>query len=163
VWNNEIAPSLAVVSRATFVRGKTLYVTVEKPVWAQQLSMMKRGLVQRINASAGKDAIRDIRFRSGQVRAPLMWGSDSEAGMEFPSPSLRKKGVPDWKSMPQTKTTFQPLRDAASLIGDPEVRDKFCDLMVADAKWRAWIRKNLSSAVKAADILKKEPWLNDSH
>jgi len=30
VWNNEIAPSLAVASRATFIRGKTLYVTVEK-------------------------------------------------------------------------------------------------------------------------------------
>jgi hypothetical protein len=164
VWNDEIAPSLAVASRATFVRGKTLYVTVEKPVWAQQLSMMKRGLVQRINASAGKDAIRDIRFRSGQVRAPLVWGADSEAGLKFPSPSAQEEGVPDWKSMPADEGALSTAANASRPIGDPEVREKFSDLMITDAKWRAWSRQNLSSnAVKAADILKKEPWLSDSH
>ncbi|MFA7634459.1 MAG: DUF721 domain-containing protein [Bacillota bacterium] len=164
VWNNEIAPSLAVASRATFVRGKTLYITVEKPVWAQQLSMMKRGLVRRINASAGGDAIRDIRFRSGQVRGPLIWGSDSEAGMEFHVTPSQEEGVPDWTRMTPDEDDLAAARDTASLIGDSDIRDKFCDLMVADAKWRAWIRKNLSpAAVEAARILKKEPWLNDSH
>ncbi|MDD4791830.1 MAG: DUF721 domain-containing protein [Firmicutes bacterium] len=164
VWNNEIAPSLAVASRATFIRGKTLYVTVEKPVWAQQLSMMKRGLVRRINGSAGKDAIRDIRFRSGQVRAPLIWGSDSEASMELHIPSSQEEGVPDWTCIAPDEEDLVAAGDAARLISDPDVRDKFCDWMVADAKWRAWIRKNLSpKALAAAEILKKEPWLNDSH
>ena len=96
VWNNEIAPSLAVASRATFVRGKTLYITVEKPVWAQQLSMMKRGLVRRINASAGGDAIRDIRFRSGQVRGPLIWGRILRQAI--PCYLLRKRRA-DWTRM----------------------------------------------------------------
>lgn len=164
VWNIEIAPSLAVASRATFIKGKTLYVTVEKPVWAQQLSMMKRGLVRRINSSAGGDAIRDIRFRSGQVRAPLIWGTDSEAGMEFHVPLSQEEGVPDWTCVTPDEEDLAAARDTASSISDPDLRDKFCDLMVVDARWRAWIRKNLSSAaLAAAEILKKEPWLNDSH
>ena len=55
-WNEDIAPCLKTESRATFIRGKVLHVTVEKPVWAQQLTMMRQDLINRINALAGEGA-----------------------------------------------------------------------------------------------------------
>ena len=65
-WNEDIAPCLATKSRATFIRGKVLYVTVEKPVWAQQLSMMKQDLIDRVNASALSLTYGSARARSGR-------------------------------------------------------------------------------------------------
>ncbi|MCR4427005.1 MAG: DUF721 domain-containing protein, partial [Firmicutes bacterium] len=41
VWNDELRGKFPVASRATYVRNRTLHVTVEKSAWAQQFTMLK--------------------------------------------------------------------------------------------------------------------------
>jgi hypothetical protein len=163
-WNEDIAPCLATESRATFIRGKVLYVTVEKPVWAQQLSMMKQDLIDRVNASAGQGAVTDIRFRTGQIREAFTWGPSAreEAAAGFGQGAAAP--VPDWTCVEPDIDTRARARAAALTITDDELRSRFERFMLLDAKYRIWIRHNLSSAAaQAADVLRREPWLCDDH
>ena len=163
-WNEDIAPCLKTESRATFVRGKVLYVTVEKPVWAQQLTMMRQDLINRLNALAGEGAVADIRFRTGQIREALQWGpaTREEAAAGFGEGVATS--VPDWTCVEPDVDALARAREAAMPITDDELRSRFEEFMLLDAKYRIWARRNLSTgATQAADVLRREPWLSDDH
>lgn len=49
------------------IRNRTLYVSTSSSTWAQELSFFKRELIQKFNAKAGREAIRDIRFKSDLI------------------------------------------------------------------------------------------------
>jgi hypothetical protein len=163
-WNEDIAPCLKTESRATFIRGKVLYVTVEKPVWAQQLTMMRQDLIGRINASVGEGAVIDIRFRTGQIREAFTWGS---AASEEAATDLGEgvaAPVPDWMCVEPGADARARAQAAALPITDDELRSRFEEFMLLDAKYRAWARRNLApTAAQAADVLRREPWLSDDH
>lgn len=163
-WNEDIAPCLKTESRATFIRGKVLYVTVDKPVWAQQLTMLRQDLIDRVNASVGEGAVTDIRFRTGQIREAFRWGpgpreeaaSDSGEGVAAP--------VPDWMCVEPDVDARARASTAALLISDDELRSRFEDFMLLDAKYRMWARRNLApGAAQAVGVLRREPWLSDDH
>ena len=163
-WNEDIAPCLKTESRATFIRGKVLYVTVEKPVWAQQLTMMRQDLIDRVNASAGEGAVTDIRFRTGQIREALTWGPATREEAAADSGEGVAALVPDWMCVEPDVDARARAQAAALPIADDELRSRFQEFMLLDAKYRTWARRNLAAgAARAADVLRREPWLTDDH
>lgn len=46
------------------IKNRTLYVAAASPAWAQELSFLKKEIINKFNQKAGEEAIFDIRFKS---------------------------------------------------------------------------------------------------
>jgi predicted nucleic acid-binding Zn ribbon protein len=64
-WPRVVGHKVAVHSRAIRVDGGRLFVEVDSPVWAQELSLMKRTILRELNARIGKRAIENVHFVLG--------------------------------------------------------------------------------------------------
>lgn len=61
-WDAAVGERIAKVARPVrFARG-VVTVSVESPVWSQQLAMMAPSIVSALNAEMGKDMVRELRF-----------------------------------------------------------------------------------------------------
>ena len=61
-WDSAVGERIAKVARPVrFSRG-VVTVSVESPVWSQQLAMMAPSIVSALNADIGKDTVRELRF-----------------------------------------------------------------------------------------------------
>lgn len=96
-WPEIVGEAAAAHTEATGWRGKTLVVTVDHPIWAQQLTMMRHDLARRLNASAGMHLVEDIRFMVGRI------GEAGQAGIRGPEGAgeekeddARPKELPPW-------------------------------------------------------------------
>ena len=58
----EIAGSASEYASPVRFRGKTLIVSVDNPAWMTELSMRKAEIIERVNRTAGKTVVDDIRF-----------------------------------------------------------------------------------------------------
>jgi len=48
------------------IKNRTLYVAAASPAWAQELSFLKREIINKFNLMAGEEVISDIRFKSAE-------------------------------------------------------------------------------------------------
>ena len=62
LWNEEVGENISRNARAVGCRGSTLLVEVSSSTWLQELSMMREDLLERLNASAGKNVLDGITF-----------------------------------------------------------------------------------------------------
>jgi predicted nucleic acid-binding Zn ribbon protein len=65
VWERVAGSTIAAAARPTGERDGVLTVTCEASVWAQELTLMQRELLPRLNAALGDGAIRELRCRTG--------------------------------------------------------------------------------------------------
>jgi predicted nucleic acid-binding Zn ribbon protein len=65
VWEQVTGPAITSEARPTAERDGVVTVTCAAAVWAQELDLMADELVPRLNAALGKDAIRELRCRTG--------------------------------------------------------------------------------------------------
>ena len=65
LWKKVVDERVGRQTEAVKIRTRVLYVSASSPAWAQELSFLKPEMVRKFNAEAGKDAIRDIKFRAG--------------------------------------------------------------------------------------------------
>lgn len=61
-WPESVGPHIARVTRATRVRGRTLFVEVENASWLTELNMMKRSLLEGLNKNRESGRIDRIVF-----------------------------------------------------------------------------------------------------
>lgn len=62
-WAGAVGPQIAAVTHARAIaENGTLTVDVKTSGWIQELSMMERALIEKVNKSAGKDIVRRIRW-----------------------------------------------------------------------------------------------------
>jgi len=61
-WPETVGPSLARRTRAVEYRDGTLVVEVDGSAWMHEMSLLKRELMQRLNARLGADVIHDVRL-----------------------------------------------------------------------------------------------------
>ena len=62
-WAGAVGPQIAAVTHARAIaENGTLTVGVKSSGWLQELSMMERSLIEKVNKNAGKDVVRKIRF-----------------------------------------------------------------------------------------------------
>lgn len=66
IWPEVAGPDIAAHAWAHAVRGDTLEVRTDSPVWAHQLQLLEPQLVARMRSALGADSpVRHIRFKSG--------------------------------------------------------------------------------------------------
>jgi len=62
-WAGAVGPQIAAVTHARAIaESGALTVSVKTNAWLQELSMMERSLIAKVNKSAGKDIVRKIRW-----------------------------------------------------------------------------------------------------
>jgi hypothetical protein len=66
-WEKAVGATIARHARPEALRAKKLTVIVDSPAWMQQLSLLKPDIIEKVNRGLGKDAIRDLALRLGEV------------------------------------------------------------------------------------------------
>jgi hypothetical protein len=61
-WAEIVGPAVARVSQPIRIRGTTLVVRVQDPLWMQQLSLLKHELIKKYQVGFPKLNIKDIYF-----------------------------------------------------------------------------------------------------
>ena len=65
-WESIVGPRISAVSRPIDVRGETLVIEVENPVWRNELSLLQDALLAQVRAHPGAPAVTKIRFVGGR-------------------------------------------------------------------------------------------------
>jgi predicted nucleic acid-binding Zn ribbon protein len=68
-WEKAVGPAIARHARPQAVRGNKLTLIVDSPAWMQQLSLLKPEILSKVNSTLGKDMIKDITLRLGEVES----------------------------------------------------------------------------------------------
>jgi predicted nucleic acid-binding Zn ribbon protein len=64
LWGQVVDEKISKNTEAVKITDRTLYVLTSSPVWAQELSFLKKAIIGRFNDQAGEEAIRDIKFKA---------------------------------------------------------------------------------------------------
>ena len=67
IWNSTVGKSVAENAQPFALKGKILLVNVTSSSWIQQLQFFKNDILTKINISAGKELIEEIKFKIGTV------------------------------------------------------------------------------------------------
>ena len=68
LWGEVVEDNIARNTEPVKISNRTLHVAARTAVWAQELTFLKRQIIQKFNERAGRDAINDIRFKTMEVR-----------------------------------------------------------------------------------------------
>ena len=61
-WPEIVGERIAEVSEAQKIENGVLYVRVNSPVWRNELTFMKRNLINSVNETLEKNLVKDIKF-----------------------------------------------------------------------------------------------------
>ena len=103
-WRRVIGDSLSRKTSPARLRNKTLCVTVSSSAWMNELSFHKREILKKIGEVLGKDAVMEIIFKPGNVKA-----TENSVKNERPK-----------RELGQGEKLF--IEKVASGIKDPELR-----------------------------------------
>ncbi|MBU2522243.1 MAG: DUF721 domain-containing protein [Proteobacteria bacterium] len=67
IWNSTVGKSVAENAQPFALKGKILLVNVTSSSWIQQLQFFKNDILTKINISAGKELIEEIKFKIGII------------------------------------------------------------------------------------------------
>ena len=76
LWEEVVGAKVARRARAEAVRGGILFVRVANSTWLQELSLLKEGIIEKLNASLENGMIKDIVFRVGMATKENMDGGE---------------------------------------------------------------------------------------
>jgi predicted nucleic acid-binding Zn ribbon protein len=62
LWGTAVDEKIARNSTAKKICHRVLYVSASSPAWAEELSFLKKEIMQKFNSLAGEEVIKDIRF-----------------------------------------------------------------------------------------------------
>jgi len=67
-WEALVGPHIARVSRPVRIRDETLFVEVESAAWRMELSLLRPGLLRKLNAGRSRGRIEKIIFLQSDKR-----------------------------------------------------------------------------------------------
>jgi predicted nucleic acid-binding Zn ribbon protein len=62
IWREIVGERIAKVATPTKIINGTLIVKVERSTWRNELSMMRKEIITRINAALKEEVVKDIKF-----------------------------------------------------------------------------------------------------
>ncbi|MBI3804033.1 MAG: DUF721 domain-containing protein [Nitrospirae bacterium] len=71
-WKEVVGPQIAAHTYPTEIRFTTLHLLVDSAVWMQELSFMKKEIIEKSNRLLEKQSIRDLHLRVGALPSPLV-------------------------------------------------------------------------------------------
>lgn len=175
-WQEIVGADIAAHSAPRELRGSLLFVTVDTSVWCHHLSMMKIGIMDKINTYAREKLVQDIRFQAGYLKN--CQNQDTDMQENIPVYNLNK--IPLEEAEVQTihetlegledkylrrkllrimrkdyalrkvkaKTRWQPCADCSALCPPGDTRCTVCK-----------IQHKEKSVTKLIQLLKEVPWM----
>lgn len=65
LWDKVVDERVGKHTEAIKISNRILYVATSSSTWAQELSFLKKNFIEKFNKEAGKEVIKDIKFKSG--------------------------------------------------------------------------------------------------
>jgi predicted nucleic acid-binding Zn ribbon protein len=62
-WEKFVGEQISKVTKATSIVKGVLFVQVKTGTWRNELTLRKRGIIEKINLSIGLDTVKDIKFQ----------------------------------------------------------------------------------------------------
>lgn len=112
VWHAAVGEQIARRARPVAIRDGLLTVTVSNAPWMQQLTFLKKKIIDAINERLGEELVRDILLKAGRGEEP--------AKPEQPYRPRKRTLSPEER---------QQIEDEAAALTDPELRAAFVSLM----------------------------------
>ncbi|MCE5198805.1 MAG: DUF721 domain-containing protein [Armatimonadota bacterium] len=123
-WNEVVGPQIAASSMAEKIRDGVLYVCCKSSTWANELSFHKEHMMKKLNQTAGKKIITDIRFSArGYRKAVQQARKDSD--------STKVKGL---DSVKVDENEAEVAGKLASIAPAPELADKIQKAILASKR-----------------------------
>ena len=88
-WDRLVGPAIGRHARPLALRGNKLTLVVDSPAWMQQLSLMKPEIRDKLNAALGRESIREITLKLGEITVP---DARSLPGEPVRAPLTREEG-----------------------------------------------------------------------
>lgn len=111
IWDAAVGPQIAGRARPVGFRDGVLTVAVANAPWMQQLTFLKKGMIEKLNERLGCELVRDIYLKAGLPEA---------------TPPQRK--ISGKKSRPLKAHEKQLIAEETASIPDPELREGFASL-----------------------------------
>jgi hypothetical protein len=131
-WNDAVGETIALHTRPIKVSGGRMTVLVESPSWTQELTFMKTRIIKELNSRIGKEIVKDIYFKIGNIRK---------------LPPKEKKQDLDLAKITLTKETRGKIMEHLKTIEDPEIKKVLEDFLTKEAKYEI-LRNNLTRRVQ---------------
>ncbi len=107
-WKEVVGPLLAAKTCPARLKGGVLTVCAVSSAWAQELSLSRNAVLDRIDAVLGKGKVREIRFSVG----PVPGDENGAAPREEAPPAEGDSG----------DTAQRPVPEGMENVADPEMR-----------------------------------------
>lgn len=111
VWDAAVGEQIARRARPVAIRDGLLTVAVSNAPWMQQLTYLKKRIIDALNAAVGEELVRDILLKAGRLE-------------EAPQPQPHQP-----RKRPLSAAERQQVADQAAAVADPELREAFERLM----------------------------------
>lgn len=109
VWEEVVGPQIANRARPIRIREDILEVSVDHPVWMQQLHLLKPDILARLNQRLGGEVFRDIFWKRGRLAPHEMLRPAAEP-------------PPDWLQTPLSAEERQQIAATVAPLADSELR-----------------------------------------
>ncbi len=116
VWDAAVGKQIASKARPVSFRDGTLTVAVINASWMQQLSFLKKQLMEKVNGRLGEELVSEIYLKAGRVKA------------SFPRPEPEKKSTRQL-----TEDENRRIAEQTESVRDPELREVFARLLAKHA------------------------------
>ncbi len=119
VWDSAVGGQIAAKARPANFRDGVLTVMVSNAPWMQQLSFLKKGIIEKINSAMGEELVREIYLKAGTPEKLIV------------------ESLPPKKSSRTLTTVENELiaRETAD-IDDPELREAFAHLLAKHLSYK---------------------------
>ncbi|SNB46592.1 DUF721 domain-containing protein [Geobacter sp. DSM 9736] len=112
IWDTAVGPRIAERARPVAIRDGILTVTVSSAPWMQQLTFLKKGIIDKLNGMLRQELVRDINLKAGRLEP----AADAP---KPPQPTARSLNAAERKQ----------VADDTAEIADEELREAFSRLM----------------------------------
>jgi len=126
VWEQAVGPVVTRHCRPLSITDGILVIKAKNNVWMQELSLLRQGIICKINELLGWEAVRDLRFKIGEVE-----GKAADEYIKGP-----KKGICPSENHEEEvdEDTEREIRQALEGIDDPELARALRSMMIRGIK-----------------------------
>lgn len=111
IWGEVVGPQIAARARPTRIRDDILEVSVDHPIWMQQLHLLKPDILARLNQRLGGDVFRDIFWKRGRIAANEI-------------PMVAAEPPPQWLQTALSAEERQQITAIVAPLADIELRQR---------------------------------------
>jgi hypothetical protein len=116
VWDAVVGKGVAAKAQPVGFRDGTLTVVVSSAPWMQQLTFLKKGIIDKLNEKLGDDLVHDLYLKAGKPLPPS------------------KIPIPRKPERPLTEEEAVRIAEQTASVSDPELREALAGILSRSLK-----------------------------